>query len=170
MQTPLFSCADCAELPLRSTWPAGTLLSPFQRCPWKLTQELLHILFHPWHICVARGSCPAHIPISHPLSSDCSIPSPDSKLGQHSTCLVLHGPNAEMLLVPHGFQNERVWPSGTCSCTFSSVSPLFQLKVDEFESNVNEIKDPYPSADFPGKTCPWQGSRKAEEVLQRGGV
>ncbi|MGH0191234.1 UNVERIFIED_CONTAM: hypothetical protein FKN15_058454, partial [Acipenser sinensis] len=22
--------------------------------------------------------------------------------------------------------------------------------VDEFESNVNEIKDPYPSADFPG--------------------
>uniref|UniRef100_A0A8C9MJ67 Voltage-dependent L-type calcium channel subunit alpha n=1 Tax=Serinus canaria TaxID=9135 RepID=A0A8C9MJ67_SERCA len=25
-----------------------------------------------------------------------------------------------------------------------------QLKVDEFESNVNEIKDPYPSADFPG--------------------
>ncbi|NXH06174.1 CAC1S protein, partial [Loxia leucoptera] len=27
---------------------------------------------------------------------------------------------------------------------------LFQLKVDEFESNVNEIKDPYPSADFPG--------------------
>uniref|UniRef100_A0A8B9DGP8 Voltage-dependent L-type calcium channel subunit alpha n=1 Tax=Anser cygnoides TaxID=8845 RepID=A0A8B9DGP8_ANSCY len=33
---------------------------------------------------------------------------------------------------------------------FLSVSPLFQLKVDEFESNVNEIKDPYPSADFPG--------------------
>ncbi|XP_065435418.1 voltage-dependent L-type calcium channel subunit alpha-1S-like, partial [Chrysemys picta bellii] len=26
-----------------------------------------------------------------------------------------------------------------------------KLKVDEFESNVNEIKDPYPSADFPGK-------------------
>nr|XP_021147126.1 voltage-dependent L-type calcium channel subunit alpha-1S isoform X2 [Columba livia] len=25
-----------------------------------------------------------------------------------------------------------------------------KLKVDEFESNVNEIKDPYPSADFPG--------------------
>ncbi|KAG9465153.1 hypothetical protein GDO78_018806 [Eleutherodactylus coqui] len=24
------------------------------------------------------------------------------------------------------------------------------LKIDEFESNVNEIKDPYPSADFPG--------------------
>lgn len=48
-----------------------------------------------------------------------------------------------------------------------SVSPLFQLKVDEFESNVNEIKDPYPSADFPGKACPWQGSRKAEEALQR---
>ncbi|KAM8812411.1 voltage-dependent L-type calcium channel subunit alpha-1S [Rhynchonycteris naso] len=25
-----------------------------------------------------------------------------------------------------------------------------KLKVDEFESNVNEVKDPYPSADFPG--------------------
>uniref|UniRef100_A0A9J7XQS8 Calcium channel, voltage-dependent, L type, alpha 1S subunit, a n=1 Tax=Cyprinus carpio carpio TaxID=630221 RepID=A0A9J7XQS8_CYPCA len=25
-----------------------------------------------------------------------------------------------------------------------------QLKVDEFESNVNEIKDPFPPADFPG--------------------
>lgn len=40
-------------------------------------------------------------------------------------------------------------------CPFLCLS--FQLKVDEFESNVNEIKDPYPSADFPGKTCPWQG-------------
>ncbi|KFP05175.1 Voltage-dependent L-type calcium channel subunit alpha-1S, partial [Calypte anna] len=38
-----------------------------------------------------------------------------------------------------------------CSCNvLLSLSPLFQLKVDEFESNVNEIKDPYPSADFPG--------------------
>uniref|UniRef100_A0A452H6X4 Voltage-dependent L-type calcium channel subunit alpha n=1 Tax=Gopherus agassizii TaxID=38772 RepID=A0A452H6X4_9SAUR len=27
---------------------------------------------------------------------------------------------------------------------------ISRLKVDEFESNVNEIKDPYPSADFPG--------------------
>ncbi|KAK6321079.1 hypothetical protein J4Q44_G00080550 [Coregonus suidteri] len=26
----------------------------------------------------------------------------------------------------------------------------FRLKVDEFESNVNEIKDPFPPADFPG--------------------
>ena len=26
-----------------------------------------------------------------------------------------------------------------------------QLKVDEFEFNVNEIKDPFPPADFPGK-------------------
>lgn len=26
-----------------------------------------------------------------------------------------------------------------------------QLKIDEFESNVNEIKDPFPPADFPGK-------------------
>ncbi|NWT80316.1 CAC1S protein, partial [Lanius ludovicianus] len=73
-----------------------------------------------------------------------------SSLGQHSMCLVLYGPNVEMLLVPYGFQDERVWPASTCSCTSSSLSPLFQLKVDEFESNVNEIKDPYPSADFPG--------------------
>lgn len=28
---------------------------------------------------------------------------------------------------------------------------FLQLKIDEFESNVNEVKDPYPSADFPGK-------------------
>lgn len=27
-----------------------------------------------------------------------------------------------------------------------------QLKVDEFEFNVNEIKDPFPPADFPGKS------------------
>uniref|UniRef100_A0A663F2M3 Voltage-dependent L-type calcium channel subunit alpha n=1 Tax=Aquila chrysaetos chrysaetos TaxID=223781 RepID=A0A663F2M3_AQUCH len=30
------------------------------------------------------------------------------------------------------------------------ISTTAKLKVDEFESNVNEIKDPYPSADFPG--------------------
>lgn len=29
--------------------------------------------------------------------------------------------------------------------------PFRQLKIDEFESNVNEVKDPYPSADFPGE-------------------
>uniref|UniRef100_A0A671X5Q9 Voltage-dependent L-type calcium channel subunit alpha n=1 Tax=Sparus aurata TaxID=8175 RepID=A0A671X5Q9_SPAAU len=27
---------------------------------------------------------------------------------------------------------------------------LFQLKIDEFESNVNEVKDPFPPDDFPG--------------------
>uniref|UniRef100_A0A8C4HCB2 Voltage-dependent L-type calcium channel subunit alpha n=1 Tax=Dicentrarchus labrax TaxID=13489 RepID=A0A8C4HCB2_DICLA len=27
---------------------------------------------------------------------------------------------------------------------------FFQLKVDEFESNVNEVKDPFPPDDFPG--------------------
>lgn len=27
-----------------------------------------------------------------------------------------------------------------------------QLKIDEFESNVNEIKDPFPPADFPGES------------------
>lgn len=32
------------------------------------------------------------------------------------------------------------------------VTVLFlQLKIDEFESSVNEVKDPYPSADFPGE-------------------
>lgn len=33
-------------------------------------------------------------------------------------------------------------------CLFSNL----QLKIDEFESNVNEIKDPFPPADFPGKS------------------
>uniref|UniRef100_A0A3P8RYE4 Voltage-dependent L-type calcium channel subunit alpha n=1 Tax=Amphiprion percula TaxID=161767 RepID=A0A3P8RYE4_AMPPE len=32
------------------------------------------------------------------------------------------------------------------TCLFSHL----QLKIDEFESNVNEIKDPFPPADFPG--------------------
>uniref|UniRef100_A0A3B5AN67 Voltage-dependent L-type calcium channel subunit alpha n=1 Tax=Stegastes partitus TaxID=144197 RepID=A0A3B5AN67_9TELE len=32
------------------------------------------------------------------------------------------------------------------TCLFSNL----QLKIDEFESNVNEIKDPFPPADFPG--------------------
>jgi hypothetical protein len=31
------------------------------------------------------------------------------------------------------------------------LSSFLQLKIDEFESNVNEVKDPYPSADFPGE-------------------
>lgn len=82
--------------------------------------------------------------------------------------LVLYEPNAETLLAPDGFQDDRVWP--TCKIwqqywhmqlhVLLSVSPLFQLKVDEFESNVNEIKDPYPSADFPGKTCPGRAAGK----------
>lgn len=28
---------------------------------------------------------------------------------------------------------------------------MSQLKIDEFESNVNEVKDPFPPADFPGE-------------------
>lgn len=97
------------------------------------------------------------------------FPSPCSIRGQDSMCLVLYRPNAETLLVPHGFQDERVWP--TCNIwqqywhtqlhVLFSVSPLFQLKVDEFESNVNEIKDPYPSADFPGKTCFLPGQQES---------
>ncbi|XP_052056876.1 voltage-dependent L-type calcium channel subunit alpha-1S isoform X3 [Apodemus sylvaticus] len=31
-----------------------------------------------------------------------------------------------------------------------SIPTTAKLKIDEFESNVNEVKDPYPSADFPG--------------------
>uniref|UniRef100_A0A8C3GQM3 Voltage-dependent L-type calcium channel subunit alpha n=1 Tax=Cairina moschata TaxID=8855 RepID=A0A8C3GQM3_CAIMO len=59
---------------------------------------------------------------------------------------------AKTPLTPQGFQADggvwqRYWHAHLC--VFLSVSPLFQLKVDEFESNVNEIKDPYPSADFP---------------------
>uniref|UniRef100_A0A8C5JP89 Voltage-dependent L-type calcium channel subunit alpha n=1 Tax=Junco hyemalis TaxID=40217 RepID=A0A8C5JP89_JUNHY len=55
---------------------------------------------------------------------------------------------AEMLLVASKI-------SGSGQLARAAAHPplclsLFQLKVDEFESNVNEIKDPYPSADFPG--------------------
>lgn len=35
--------------------------------------------------------------------------------------------------------------------SLSSLYSFLQLKIDEFESNVNEVKDPYPSADFPGE-------------------
>uniref|UniRef100_A0A8C5T212 Voltage-dependent L-type calcium channel subunit alpha n=1 Tax=Laticauda laticaudata TaxID=8630 RepID=A0A8C5T212_LATLA len=48
---------------------------------------------------------------------------------------------------------EKMWKKMTRSVLPSAVVPdihTFGLKVDEFESNVNEIKDPYPSADFPG--------------------
>lgn len=38
----------------------------------------------------------------------------------------------------------------TPQCLIILFSNL-QLKVDEFEFNVNEIKDPFPPADFPGK-------------------
>uniref|UniRef100_A0A5G2R4Z7 Voltage-dependent L-type calcium channel subunit alpha n=1 Tax=Sus scrofa TaxID=9823 RepID=A0A5G2R4Z7_PIG len=40
---------------------------------------------------------------------------------------------------------QQLWFSSS-SCSF------LQLKIDEFESNVNEVKDPYPSADFPGES------------------
>uniref|UniRef100_A0AAR2LUV4 Voltage-dependent L-type calcium channel subunit alpha n=1 Tax=Pygocentrus nattereri TaxID=42514 RepID=A0AAR2LUV4_PYGNA len=43
----------------------------------------------------------------------------------------------------------RLHASITLSNTRLRVSSE-QLKVDEFESNVNEIKDPFPPADFPG--------------------
>uniref|UniRef100_A0A8D2NCM8 Voltage-dependent L-type calcium channel subunit alpha n=1 Tax=Zonotrichia albicollis TaxID=44394 RepID=A0A8D2NCM8_ZONAL len=74
------------------------------------------------------------------------IPSPGSSLGQYS--VLLYGPKAEMLLVASKMR-------GSGQLARAAVHPplclsLFQLKVDEFESNVNEIKDPYPSADFPG--------------------
>lgn len=136
----------------------------------------------PWPQAFAQNTFPCHIclvllfaQIAAPLRC---FPSPCSIVGQGSMCLVLYGPNAETLFGPHHFQDDRVWP--TCNIwqqywhtqlhVLLSVSPLFQLKVDEFESNVNEIKDPYPSADFPGKTCLWQGSRKAGETLQRDGA
>uniref|UniRef100_A0A8C5T081 Voltage-dependent L-type calcium channel subunit alpha n=1 Tax=Laticauda laticaudata TaxID=8630 RepID=A0A8C5T081_LATLA len=56
---------------------------------------------------------------------------------------------------------EKMWKKMTRSVLPSAVVPdihtfgvldgsMSTLKVDEFESNVNEIKDPYPSADFPG--------------------
>uniref|UniRef100_A0A8C6VBR5 Voltage-dependent L-type calcium channel subunit alpha n=1 Tax=Naja naja TaxID=35670 RepID=A0A8C6VBR5_NAJNA len=45
---------------------------------------------------------------------------------------------------------EKMWKKMTRSVLPSAAVPDIHLKVDEFESNVNEIKDPYPSADFPG--------------------
>lgn len=44
--------------------------------------------------------------------------------------------------------------TGYITSTYLSVWVFFrlfiQLKVDEFESNVNEVKDPFPPDDFPG--------------------
>ena len=42
-------------------------------------------------------------------------------------------------------------PVGTTALPFILLCSSLQLKIDEFESNVNEVKDPYPSADFPGE-------------------
>ena len=39
-----------------------------------------------------------------------------------------------------------------CDSQFIIILSNLQLKIDEFESNVNEIKDPFPPADFPGKS------------------
>lgn len=36
------------------------------------------------------------------------------------------------------------------SFLLSFVLSRLQLKIDEFESNVNEVKDPFPPDDFPG--------------------
>lgn len=131
---------------------------------------------------MAPGSCPAHISLSHLLSiafcSVCSIP-------EVFPLTLLHpGPGLHVLgavwaprdtACPHGFPVDRVWAAGhiwqqywhTQLHVLLSIFLLFQLKVDEFASSVNEIKDPYPSADFPGETCPWKGSRKAGIALQR---
>lgn len=35
-------------------------------------------------------------------------------------------------------------------CLFLLFCLVVQLKIDEFESNVNEVKDPFPPDDFPG--------------------
>lgn len=35
-------------------------------------------------------------------------------------------------------------------CIYLTIHVFLQLKVDEFESNVKEVKDPFPPADFPG--------------------
>uniref|UniRef100_A0A8D3E996 Voltage-dependent L-type calcium channel subunit alpha n=1 Tax=Scophthalmus maximus TaxID=52904 RepID=A0A8D3E996_SCOMX len=37
-----------------------------------------------------------------------------------------------------------------CTVNLCVCVCVFQLKIDEFESNVNEVKDPFPPADFPG--------------------
>lgn len=43
------------------------------------------------------------------------------------------------------------WGITSCNVLLSIVvCCFFQLKIDEFESNVNEVKDPFPPDDFPG--------------------
>lgn len=38
--------------------------------------------------------------------------------------------------------------------SYNTYISFLQLKIDEFESNVNEVKDPFPPADFPGNRKP----------------
>lgn len=46
------------------------------------------------------------------------------------------------------------WQWYICSWAYVAIIYVlfFQLKIDEFESNVNEVKDPFPPDDFPGNT------------------
>lgn len=64
---------------------------------------------------------------------------------------------------------QQMFPQWKLQVLFSSSSSLCsfrQLKIDEFESNVNEVKDPYPSADFPGES---PGTVVGEGVYPRTG-
>lgn len=144
-----------------------------------------HILFHP----MIKVHGPRPLPSTHSpvptlgvaLCSHCSIPE------VFSLTLLRPGPGLQVLGSAQAQGRGTTCPTwlprrqglatikhlAAILAHAAAHPPLclsFQLKVDEFESNVNEIKDPYPSADFPGKTCPWQGSRKAGEALHRGGA
>lgn len=63
---------------------------------------------------------------------------------------------------PKGSRASRQLPRYKCEEGHVSMFTIWhhllflnlQLKIDEFESNVNEIKDPFPPADFPGKFPP----------------
>lgn len=179
-------CHLCAELPLNKYLASSCFPIHFPEMPHGESARSYPMSYSThgigaWPQAFAQHTFPCPILLvllfAQIVASLRYFPSPYSILGQDSMCLVLYRPNAETLLALHDFQEDRVWP--TCSIWQQywhtqlhvlSVSPLFQLKVDEFESNVNEIKDPYPSADFPGKMCPWQHSRKAGEELQRDGA
>lgn len=179
-------CQLCAELPLNKHLASSCFPIHFPEMPHGESARSYPMSYSShgigaWPQALAQRTFPCPILLvllfAQIVASLRYFPSPCSILGQDSMCLVLYGPNAETLLALHDFQEDRVWP--TCSIWQQywhtklhvlSISPLFQLKVDEFESNVNEIKDPYPSADFPGKMCPWQPSRKGGEELQRDGA
>lgn len=65
--------------------------------------------------------------------------------GMPTTAKVISGSVSHIFTISHFI---LIWNISGCKSMF-----FFQLKVDEFESNVNEVKDPFPPDDFPGNKC-----------------